>query len=145
MDSFRGKTFAARWLDNCAVFVHSLDQPTQEEWAQIVEVYRQHPKRREQPVLVYSDGGAPNTVQRAEITKFLGDVKPRMAVLTESVITRTASKALSLLMPEFRVFNVNQLDHALTHLKLDGRDRAQVTRVLDELRRALSSTILGPR
>jgi hypothetical protein len=57
-----------------------------------------------------------------------------------SIGAHAAGKALSLFVPQFRVFNMDRLDDALTHLQLIGADRARVARALDDLRSMPSPT-----
>jgi hypothetical protein len=136
--SLVGQTFAARIEPNYAVFVHSDRAPTAADWNQALQVLRSEAAQRASPILVYTDGGAPDALQRAELLKVFGPIRPRVAVLTKSVIARVAAKAISLLVTELRVFDTNQLDAALTHLRLNETDRVSAARVLYSLRQELA-------
>src|SRR5262245_9604322 len=88
--------------------------------------------------LVYTEGGAPDALQRAELNQILSGGRPRIAILTRSVIARVAARAISLLANELRVFDVHQLDAALTHLQLNETDKGSARRALTELRSELA-------
>jgi hypothetical protein len=135
----RARTFSARWSDRYAVFVHTDTPPTDEEWKSVLEMWRHIPDPKSYRVLVFSRGAAPNAVQRAELSKVLGGARPRIALVTASLLPRMASKAFALFLPDFRVFDVNQVDAALNYLDL-GNDRARAERVLAELR----DEVFGP-
>lgn len=140
--SLRGRTFAARWSDRYGVFVHGVTPPTVEDWNSILAMWSEIPDIKSFRVLVFSQGAAPNAVQRAELSKVLGAVRPRIAVVTSSLLPRMAGKAFALFIPEFRVFDVNQLDAALSYLEL-GSDRARVERTLSELRQDVQSALIA--
>jgi hypothetical protein len=132
--SLRGRTFGARYGDQNGVFVHTDQPPTLEDWNMVLQVWREIPDPRNFRVLVDSRGAAPNAVQRAELSKVLNGAKPRIALLTPSLLSRLAGKAFSLFIPDFRIFEVNQVDVALNHLELFGSERTRIERALAELR-----------
>ena len=99
--------------------------------------YKRVPDLRAFRVLVYTTGGAPTASQRAELVGAL-PAKPRLAILTESVIARIAAKAVSLFVPELRVFGAHQLDAALDYLELIGSERAGARATLESLRKSVA-------
>jgi hypothetical protein len=137
--SLRGRTFVARWTERYGVFVHGDTAPPAEDWSLILGMWREIPDPRSFRVLVFSRGAAPDAVQRAELNKVLGGARPRVALLTTSLIPRIAGKAFALFIPDFRVFDERQLDLALNYLDL-GSDRARAERTLSDLR----EEVLGP-
>jgi hypothetical protein len=130
-----GQSFAAQFEDKYAVFVHADRPPTDAEWSRVVAQYRQVPDPRRHRVLVYTAGGAPTAAQRADLVKVIGREQPRIAILTKSVIARVTAKAVSLFVPELRVFDAEQLEPALDYLELSGSDRAGARSTLDSLRK----------
>jgi hypothetical protein len=134
-----GQTFAGRFEASYSVLVHSDRAPTAAEWNQIVQLYRTSPALRAAPILVYTDGGAPDALQRAELLKVIGPVRPRVAILTRSVIARAAAKAISLLATDLRVFNVDQVDAALHHLGLSESEKLGAARILNNLKQELKA------
>jgi len=137
--SLRGRTFAARWTERFGVFVHGDTAPTVEDWNLILGMWREIPDPRAFRVLVLTRGAAPNAGQRAELSKVLGGARPRIALLTSSLIPRMAGKAFALFLPDFRVFDVSQVDAALSYLDL-ASDRGRAERMLSELQ----DDVLGP-
>jgi len=130
-----GQSFAAQFEDRYAVFVHADRPPTNAEWSRVVAEYQRVPDLRAFRVLVYTTGGAPTAAQRAELVGALGRAKPRIAILTQSVIARIAAKAVSLFVSELRVFDAHQVDAALDYLELVGPERAGARTTLESLRR----------
>jgi hypothetical protein len=129
-----GKSFAAHFADKFAVFVHADTPPTDADWNRVVAEYQRVPDLRVFRVLVYTMGGAPTAAQRAQLVAALG-AKPRIAILTKSVIARIAAKAVSLFVSELRVFDAHQLDAALDYLELIGSEREGARDALESLRK----------
>ena len=115
------------------MFVHGDSPPTVEDWNLVLGMWREISDPRSFRVLVLTRGAAPNAGQRAELSKVLGGARPRIALVTSSLIARMAGKAFTLFIPDFRVFDVSQIDGALGYLDL-GNDRARAERMLAELR-----------
>ena len=70
----------------------------------------------------------------------LGGARPRIALVTTSLIPRMAGKAFALFIPDFRVFDPSQLSLALSYLEL-GNDRGRAERILSELREDVYGTL----
>jgi hypothetical protein len=139
MRSLRGRTFVARWSERYGVFVHGDTPPPTEDWNLILGMFGELADPKSFRALVFSRGAAPNAVQRAELSKVLRGARPRVALLTTSLIPRIAGKAFALFLPDFRVFDERQIHLALDYLEL-GSDRARAERTLSELR----DEVLGP-
>jgi hypothetical protein len=133
-----GKSFAAQFEDKYAVFVHADTPPTDAEWSRVVAEYQRVHDLRAFRVLVYTTGGAPTAAQRAQLVAALGRTKPRIAILTKSVIARIAAKAVSLFVSELRVFDAHQLDAAIDYLELIGPERADARDALESLRKSVA-------
>jgi hypothetical protein len=118
------------------VFVHGDAPPTIQDWQLILGRWREVSDPWSYRVLVLTRGAAPNAGQRAELSKVLGGASPRIALVTSSLIARMAGNAFSLFIPDFRVFDVSQINGALGYLDL-GNDRGRAERMLSELRTEL--------
>jgi hypothetical protein len=138
MKSMVGRTMGVRVEATYAVFVHTDRTPEPVEWTRAVDELRAVPDPSAVSVLVYSEGGAPTVTQRAEMLRIFRRSPPRVAVLTRSMITRIAAKAMGIFAKELRVFEVHQTEAALAHLGLGERDRATALRHLNELKSELS-------
>jgi hypothetical protein len=136
MQAFRGKTVASRQVGNVTVIVHSAAPPADDEWNELMSesstVYG--PLRG----LVYTAGGAPNAAQRAKLTSLYGNRQILIAVLTESAFARAAGTALRWFRPEVRMFSPRDVNAALDYLQVEASARAEVVRVLDDLKAELN-------
>ena len=137
--SLRSRTFAARWTDRYAVFVHGDAPPTNEEWGWVLDMWQKVHDPGSFRVLVYSRGAAPNAGQRAELNRVLKGARPRIALLTPSIIPRVAGKAFALFIPDFQVFGPDQLAAALDYLEL-GSDRSRAERTFAEVKEEFSGS-----
>jgi hypothetical protein len=127
-------SMSARIVGGYAVFVHSNRAPTDPEWEQALELHRQGGGAVVLPTLVYTDGGAPNATQRVRLNSLVTTSKPRVAVMTPSVLARAAGAALALINSNTRVFGPDQVDRALDHVGARGTTRDLLRRTLEELR-----------
>ena len=81
------------------ICVHRDVAPADEEWNQILALFRGAPDLREARILVFTLGGAPDARQRARLNTVVGDAKPRIAVITPSALARAAGIAISWFIP----------------------------------------------
>jgi hypothetical protein len=119
------------------VCVHTADAPADDEWNQILGLFRAVPDLQKGRVLVSTLGGAPDARQRARLNAVVGDAKPRIAVLTPSALARAAGTAISWFIPTLRMFELDALQPALDHLDVSRVDREALTRGLDEAKKEL--------
>jgi hypothetical protein len=131
-------SFVAAETEGCFLFVHSEKPPTDTDWEQVLSLYRNAPDRVATRSLICTLGGAPSAKQRAALNALLADSKPLMAVLTRSTLARAAGVAISWFNPRFKIFDLDDLSGALTHLGISARQREQVVRTLDTLRAELT-------
>jgi hypothetical protein len=136
-----GPSFRGRHVNGSLIFVHTKEQPTDSEWDQLCEFYRKFKTDR---VLVFSEGGAPNTVQRSKLNQVM-DNNPRVAIMTPSLLVRSVGTALRWFHDRIRVFGPAEIESALGHLALSDDQAQVVRRSLDELRTDLRKSADGGR
>lgn len=115
------------------IYLHTEADPAHDQWNQSInqietlkaKVSGDMTKFRS---LVVTDGGAPDTVQRRQITEVFGGKVKSAAVTTvlSNPIKRGIATAILWLNPEFRAFAPNQFTHALKHLNLESHNAAIV-------------------
>jgi hypothetical protein len=132
MAPVQSKSLVWRQLGRFSVAAHSDAPPTDDDWNTVLEEYRSTPGALR--VLVYTEGGAPNPMQRVRLTTVLKGRDVAVAVLTHSVLVRAAGMALRWFRPELRLFAPSELDAALDYLGASGVERGELVRTLDELR-----------
>jgi hypothetical protein len=88
-------------------------------------------------VLVYSTGATLTPRQRAKLTDCFRGVNPRVAMLTSSLLSRAMGTAIGWFNPNFHVFDIDDVQHALDHLRVDGQARRRIAATLEELKREL--------
>jgi hypothetical protein len=115
------------------ILVHTKDSPTDAEWTEYAQAASKW-KRDIQGFLVITEGGGPNTMQRAELDAAIGieSHSAKTAVVTVSRIARGIVTAISWFSPGIKAFSTNQLSHALEYL---GVSATEVDSVNAEIRR----------
>ena len=127
-----------RFVGGYFVCVHSNLAPSVPEWTEVLRALREHRDLGSLRILVYTEGGAPNAAQRADLSALLASRNVPIAVITTSVIARAAGTALTWLNPGFRVFPPTDFDKALEHLGASGTDKRALRDTVEELRRDLA-------
>ncbi len=135
--SNRSKTMATRGVGSCLVFVHTSEAPSDAEWDEVLSHFRTVMKTGTGRALVYTEGAAPNTAQRAKLNALFGSAHPRIAVLTPSPLARAAGTAIRWFNPEVRIFGPDEIERALDHLEVSRAERAALTETLAALRAEL--------
>lgn len=119
------------------ILVHTKDAPENDEWKEYVNSARQW-RKDIQAFLVVSDGGGPNTMQRAELDEAI-DIEHhpgKTAVVTVSRIARGIVTAISWFSPGIKAFGTNQMQQAIEYL---GMSPAEVDSVVTEVNRLKKS------
>lgn len=120
------------------ILVHSKDSPDDAEWREYVQSAGQW-KKELKGLLVISEGGGPNTMQRAELDTAL-DVEhnpTKTAVVTVSRIARGIVTAISWFSPGIKAFSTNQLPAALDHLEVPKLEHEGFQKEIRSLRQKL--------
>lgn len=123
------------------VFVHGSDNPNDEEWSASMKALAELCHEPGAACLVYTDGGAPNAAQRAELKRATGERGVRIAVLTPSAAARAVGVAVRWFHPELRMFEPDAVDAALDHLSASSEERVVLRVALRELRQELRASI----
>jgi hypothetical protein len=113
--------------DYClTVWLHTRVDPPGDQFEAALDELTRHRRVRNVSVdhvrsLVVSDGGAPNTKQRAQLTAALNHSPSKLAVVTtvlENPLKRGVATALGWLNPDIRFYVPNQFRDAVDYLGL---------------------------
>ncbi len=138
----RPKSFVSRKVREVVVFVHGTQAPTDEEWEEVLDVYRRKPDQSSFRCLVYTAGGAPNPTQRARLRE-AGQGRARIAVLTASAVARAAGIAVGWFNPQIQIYGLKDIEKALDHLHVPTAQRGEFRQALAELQNALGLALTG--
>jgi hypothetical protein len=123
------------------VYVHTEESPSDEDWDLALRFYEAADASRLR-TLVYTDGAAPNAAQRSRLNTVLGSNKQQpSAVLTPSLLARTAATAIGWFNPNFRVFGPRDFDAAFLHLMATPDERRALRALVEKLMAELE---IGP-
>jgi hypothetical protein len=129
----RTRTAVARVIGNVWLFVHTKENPSDEEWAALMDRYAAPETNQHVRTLVYSEGGAPNALQRARLKQLQGGVAVPIAVLTSSQLVRAAVTAIGWFNDRVRTFSPHEMEEALTFLEIPPGKREKLRTALGEL------------
>ena len=119
------------------VVVHNECAPAQTRWEEFCrECHRSYvelPGAETGAVLVASDGGGPDVVQRAQLLKAVERIPVRTAVVSPSVGVRRIHAALQLFNEHARCFDVPEWRDAMLHLGINPRQYGDLARTLAAL------------
>lgn len=102
------------------VTVHSAEPPSDEEWARYLEASKSHLGFL-RASLIITDGGGPNSRQRALLTERYPEFGPvPVAVVSDSPLTRGIVTALHWLGKNIRAFRPTALADAFEYLAVPG-------------------------
>jgi hypothetical protein len=135
------KTMAYKLHKRIMILVHAKDAPSDDEW----KVYLKDATMSRDTIqgfLVVSEGGGPNTVQRAEMNEALEVEKrgPKTAVVTVSRIGRGIVTALSWFNPGIKAFSTINVPAALDYLGMPKPDHDGLLLELKRLKSELGIT-----
>lgn len=134
------KTLAVRTIEKrTAIVVLGATTPDDADWEVLVEAQKRDGHDR---TLVVTAGGAPTARQRKAILDASGGKGLPAAVLTDSVVVRGITTAISWFVQDVRAFPPHDLQAALDHLKIRA-PRATVQRVIDELKLEMEQASRG--
>jgi hypothetical protein len=139
------KSYAARKVGNVVVYVHGDASPTDAEWEAGIAFFKDTPDPSRLSAIIYTEGGAPNAAQRAQLNAVLGSNKVRIGVLTGSAAARAAGVAVRWFNPELAIFGAEDVEAALDHIRAPADQRSLLKRTLTELKSELSIQVREAR
>ena len=126
-------------IDRVLVIYHALRDPSDAEWDACMQF-----AARELPnydgMLIYSDGGGPNSAQRQRMAREKFNHIPTV-VMTDSMLVRGIMSAMSWLGRSSRGVRRDQMAEAVAFLKLTPNVRGQVEDALENQRRQLKTKV----
>jgi hypothetical protein len=133
------RTAVWRCVDNYLVEVFGSEAISKAEWGELVaEIAKRRDSLR--GVLVVTGSAAPSATQRAELTESLHGSDVLAAVMTSSALVRMALTAINYFVRgQARPFAPEQLDTALSYLKVPGPLWPQIRRAIATLQAELDS------
>lgn len=126
-----------RRMGRFTLTVHTERVPSDEEWAQYISQVRDHMPLEEQRALVVSAGGSPSGMQRKAMVTALNGAKVPVAILTNSILMRSAATAVSWFNPQLKVFGPSDLEPAIDYLQLTPWERTETRNTLAEFQEKL--------
>lgn len=131
------RTLAYRfWERQVIVLVHTKDSPTEEEWKAYCDDARKW-RTQIRGILVLSEGGGPNSVQRGELEVALDRPEAKTAVVTLSRVARGIVTAMSWFTPKIKAFSTLQIPAALEYLDIPLRSHDSINAAIKALRTEL--------
>lgn len=126
-------------VGDLCICVHTSTPPARAEWDHMIDQIRAVPLARLK-ILVLTDGGGPDSVQRGQFIDYLGGAHPRVAVVSDSMAVRGIATALSWFTSNLKVFPPSAFRQAYTYLDLKDLSENAVR----EKVRAAASKLTGP-
>lgn len=124
------------FVNDLMIAVHTTRAPSAAEWRQYIGTIREIDPDKLR-TLVFTDGGAPTSTQRKEVTAALGGRASRGAIVSASLMVRGAVTALSWFNPLIRAFPPSDVGGALQYLGVPAEEVPLVLAEVDRLRKAL--------
>ena len=108
--------------------------PRDEEWDQLLDLLRAQGDNVENVrFLVVTDGGGPNSAQRARVERVLNGRAVRVAIVSDSAKSRFIASTISLFNRDHRGFSKAEISEAYAHLRLTARERVLVEAALQQM------------
>lgn len=127
------------------VTVHSAEPPSDEEWARYLEVSKFYFEDL-RGSLIITDGGGPNSRQRALLTERYPEFGPvPVAVVSDSPLTRGIVTALRWLGKNIRAFRPTDLAGAFEYLAIPSSEHEALLHRVAVLRSELRGINAGER
>ncbi len=130
---------STRRVGDLVVVAHNTEAPNDAAWEEFLSFFREASDVGKTRVLVFTDGGAPNTLQRASLNSALGGKQPRIAVVSASRLVRGVATAISWFNPNIDIFTPDHVEKALDHLNVPAAERRGLLEIGATLRAQVSS------
>ena len=112
-------------------FIHNEHTPDEREWEEAMVCAIELAERKAiNCFLVFTDGGAPNAMQRTRITDSKAVAPLPTAVVTESALVRGVLKALNWMGKVGKPFSPANVQSALDYLKIPAPQRPDLLRAV---------------
>jgi len=119
---------------NLVVSRETFDSPRDEEWNDFLKLLeRQGDNVEKLRILVVTDGGGPNSAQRARLEAVLKGRSVRVAIVTDSAKSRFIASAVSLFNRDHGGFSKAEIKSAYAHLRLNPHECRLVEQALQEM------------
>jgi hypothetical protein len=106
------------------IVLHTANPPAEVEWTTWLSALRWIPKER-MKLLIFTDGGTPNTLQRGSMLDLMGDAHPPVAVVSAVPAVRGVVTAMSWFNRNVKLFPPSKIADAFAHLGVSAeRGRA---------------------
>jgi hypothetical protein len=117
------------------VFVVETDQtPSDSEWGEFLDIFQSYRSELSKlRVLVMTAGGAPNAGQRKQLAAVLGNVRFRVAVVSDNITVRFIASTIALFHRDHRSFSRAELSQAYDHLQLNPQERVLAETAIRQL------------
>jgi hypothetical protein len=122
----------------------STQRPTNDEWDAIITVVKDTKNKPPKAVIISSDGGYPNSMQRKKLRDTLRNLQtseksPPMAMISDVIMVRVGLTALQVFLPNAPLaFSTKQWKEIAAHLRLSKEELLLVAETLNKLRQNLS-------
>ena len=135
-------TLAYDFIDDVMITVHAAADPTQEDWARMLSDLRPMVRRLRCSLVVAGDIKL-TAKQRKELADTVRTSKIKVAVLSESVITRGIMRAIGWLggPGSARPFDMKSIEPALTYLEIPDAQRSQLRAAIKQLAGVLAQAV----
>jgi hypothetical protein len=118
------KTMTFAMDGDIMIVLHTATPPSELEWSAWLSALRLLPKQRLK-LLIFTDGGVPNTLQRGTFLDVLADSQPAIAVVSNAPAVRGVVTAISWFNKNVKLFAPSNLADAFAHLGVNAeRGRA---------------------
>ena len=97
------------------IVLHTASAPSELEWTSWLAALRMMPKQRLK-MLIFTDGGVPNTLQRGSFLDVLADAQPPIAFVSNVPDVRGVVTAISWFNKNVKLFTPAKLAEAFAHL-----------------------------
>lgn len=127
------RNMASKVVGNLGISVHTANNPSNEEWAEMVEQIKHCDDLSQFKGISFTDGGSPTATQRKQTNEVLAGRAVPSAVVTSSAIARSVVTAMSWFNPAIKVFPPERLDDALRYLMVRESEYAIIKMELRKL------------
>lgn len=128
------KTLVTRMLGRVILMRESRESPLDAEWDEFLKLLGDNRARFDElRMMVITEGGGPDRLQRNRLEATLQGKSIRVAVVSDSAKVRFIASAVALLNPDHRGFAVREMNSAYEYLNLTAEERALIEKAEPEM------------